>query len=621
MAAAGAGVNSPSAGGEDQPDFSKLLYTLAPLPETKRGYGCQIYATGKGKAGDRYAYGSGRFVVVRSFANPKEARLYDGHKAKVNVAVFSPNGEWIASGDESGTVIVWSTLNFNSVKSTTAACGSVLDIAWSPDGARICAVGDGKQDRAKVFAWDSGNTVGKIDGHAKAILTCSYRPERPFSIITGSEDLACNFYTGPPFKFDHSYKGFERYPNCARFNASGSLAVAVGADGKITVFDGKTGEMKKEIVGHKAAIYHFCWNEAGTQILTASADKTCKIFDIESGEATTTFTIGDTVNDMQMGCVWHKDYLLSVSLSGAINYLDATNPAKPSQILQGTKSGFKDLQVSPAAGKFFTVDVDGQLASWDMSSGIATWFTGKGHNLKPLVSLAVSCDGATVYTVGLDDKLLASKTDGTAFGAEGVPIGGCPNYVAAANKDATTVVVTTLNNKLVLVKAGVVSSIDLAYTPLCATFNDNDSHIIVGGKNNKTYIYSMESGKPAVIAEMASHGGKVTSVSASASGLYASTAGDKSIYLFRADGVSLNRGGWTFHSATIQDSCFSPDGKLLVTCGEDENIFVWRGLESVTDAHDTYAGAHKLGVLRAKFWDSETLVTLGGDRAVRVWRA
>ncbi len=54
-----------------------------------------------------------------------------------------------------------------------------MDICWSPDGQRICAVGDGKQEfvifsqcvlniflsRAKVFAWDSGNTAGKIEGY------------------------------------------------------------------------------------------------------------------------------------------------------------------------------------------------------------------------------------------------------------------------------------------------------------------------------------------------------------------------------------------------------------------------------------------------------------------------
>ena len=38
--------------------------------------------------------------------------------------------------------------------------------------------------------WDSGNSVGEVGGgHIKKIVSCSYKPTRPFRVITGSEDL------------------------------------------------------------------------------------------------------------------------------------------------------------------------------------------------------------------------------------------------------------------------------------------------------------------------------------------------------------------------------------------------------------------------------------------------
>ena len=42
----------------------------------------------------------------------------------------------------------------------------------------------------QVIMWDSGNSVGEVGGgHIKKIVSCSYKPTRPFRVITGSEDL------------------------------------------------------------------------------------------------------------------------------------------------------------------------------------------------------------------------------------------------------------------------------------------------------------------------------------------------------------------------------------------------------------------------------------------------
>lgn len=52
--------------------------------------------------------------------------------------------------------------------------------------------------------WDSGSTVGEFDGHSKRVLSCAFKPTRPFRIITCGEDYLVNFYEGPPFRFKAS---------------------------------------------------------------------------------------------------------------------------------------------------------------------------------------------------------------------------------------------------------------------------------------------------------------------------------------------------------------------------------------------------------------------------------
>ncbi len=46
------------------------------------------------------------------------------------------------------------------------------------------------------------------------------------------------------------------------------------------------------------------------------------------------FKMGSQVDDQQVSCLWQGSYLLSVSLSGYINYLDVNNPDKPLRILK-----------------------------------------------------------------------------------------------------------------------------------------------------------------------------------------------------------------------------------------------------------------------------------------------
>lgn len=44
--------------------------------------------------------------------------------------------------------------------------------------------------------------------------------------------------------------------------------------------------------------------------------------------------MGSEVCDLQLGCLWQKDHLLSVSLSGYINYLDKNNPNRPLRVIK-----------------------------------------------------------------------------------------------------------------------------------------------------------------------------------------------------------------------------------------------------------------------------------------------
>ena len=54
-------------------------------------------------------YTNGKSVVLRSLRNPMLCDMYTEHGYAATVARFSPNGEWVASGDTAGNVRVWAS--------------------------------------------------------------------------------------------------------------------------------------------------------------------------------------------------------------------------------------------------------------------------------------------------------------------------------------------------------------------------------------------------------------------------------------------------------------------------------------------------------------------------------
>lgn len=122
--------------------MAKLIETYACIPSTERGRGILISADPKTNA---ILYCNGRSIIIRHLDKPLDIDVYTDHGYPTTVARFSPNGEWVASADVSGTVRIWGRYNDHVLKvEFRVLTGRVDDLMWSPDGMRIVASGDGK---------------------------------------------------------------------------------------------------------------------------------------------------------------------------------------------------------------------------------------------------------------------------------------------------------------------------------------------------------------------------------------------------------------------------------------------------------------------------------------------
>ncbi|KAM3346129.1 hypothetical protein ACQJBY_020583 [Aegilops geniculata] len=604
--------------------MAQLQETYACSPATERGRG--ILLAGDAKT-ETIAYCSGRSVIFRRLDAPLEAWAYTEHAYPTTVARFSPNGEWVASADASGCVRVWGRNGDRALKAEfRPISGRVDDLRWSPDGMRIVVSGDGKgKSLVRAFMWDSGSTVGEFDGHSKRVLSCDFKPTRPFRIVTCGEDFLANYYEGPPFKFKHSIRDHTNFVNCIRYSPDGTKFITVSSDKKGLIYDGKTGDKIGELSSegsHTGSIYAVSWSPDSKQVLTVSADKTAKVWDIsEDGSGTLNRTLVCTgiggVDDMLVGCLWQNDNLVTVSLGGTFNVFSASNPDKDPVSFAGHLKTASALALFPQSNPrtMLSTSYDGVILKWIQGVGY-------GGRLIRKNNTQIKCFVATeeeLITSGYDNKVFRIPVNGDQCGdAESADVGGQPNALNIALQQPEFALVTTDSAIVLLNKSNVTSTTKVSYTITSSAVSPDGTEAIVGAQDGKLRIYSISGDTVTEEAVLEKHRGPITTIHYSPDvSMFCSADSNREAVAW--DRATRELKNMLFHTARVNCLAWSPDSRFVATGSLDTCAIIY-DVDKPAASRTTIKGAHLGGVHGISFADNDTLVTAGEDACIRVWK-
>ncbi len=296
--------------------------------------------------GDRFSYPSQENAVLRLVNNLFTGHIsFERHSKKVTAVQCSTVVDTVVSGDETGYVNVWNADHPTLLVSwdLQGIIGPVSDASFTDEGDKCAFVGDATSGTCgRAVNIKMKKTDLEIKGHHLRALTCAYKPNRPYKLYTGSEDTTINSYIVSGYSLNKQIKTHKGFVNCARVSPDGKLLVTVSVDKSIVIHSVDNEETIKTIDNaHDGTIYSLSWFQDGSKFATCSADKTVKIWSA-AGDLVSTLSVSEkpTVDDMQMGVVKVKEYLVSVSLSGAINLwkdesLISGKVDKPDQVILG----------------------------------------------------------------------------------------------------------------------------------------------------------------------------------------------------------------------------------------------------------------------------------------------
>ncbi len=229
---------------------------------------------------------------------------YHGHNRLVLAVAWSPDGKYIASSSFDGTLQVWrpaqedgetniETSDFtyrNPMKPHAWAWA----LAWSPDG-KYLASGN---DENKVQVWrleDEVSTNLKLvlshHGHKNWVNAVSWSPNGRY-LASGSDDKTVQVWCVEEIDQPECvqlYRDHSHWVNTVAWSPDGKYIASAGYDTTVRVWNVNSQETVLIYREHDYAVNALAWSPDGTRIASCSLDNLVRVWDVETGKTVLTY--------------------------------------------------------------------------------------------------------------------------------------------------------------------------------------------------------------------------------------------------------------------------------------------------------------------------------------------
>jgi len=318
------------------------------------------------------------------------------------------------------------------------------------------------------------------------------------------------------------------------------------------------------------------------------------------------------VNDQQLACLWHKQYICTLSLSGAINYLSLDSDV-PTQVVHGHMTTVTAIAVDRASQVFYSADRNGILCAW--KDYRATWFTGDGP-AKAIIDIGLNSDASKLVTVGLDDKIRFNDCKTQAFSSSAIALGGSPTSVCCGRRHPDLVAVALAQDKIVVLLGGAAKTIAVPSKPTSLDFNHDDSLLAVGTHKGPVIVYKVSGNSLTEVYELKDHDKAISRVQWSLDGKHLAVSAARRILVFEGQKV-VNPSEWEYHEALVTDLAFG--ARKVASVSNDLGVIIWKDTTAWGTERKAIKMAHREGIAKCAWVSDDLLLTVGNDSCLKVW--
>ena len=400
----------------------------------------------------------------------------------------------------------------------------------------------------------------------------------------------------------------------AAFSPDGRRILTASDDRTARIWDAATGAPLAVLAGHGGPVYAAVFSPDGRRIVTASEDGTARLWDGATGATLMVLAgHGGPVHAAAFSPDGRR--IVTASEDRTARVWDAASGAQLA-ILSGHDGAVYDAAFAPDGRRIVTASGDKTARIWDAVTG-AQLSVLAGHT-QTVAAAAFSPDGRRVVTASFDKT---ARIWDAASGAQLAILTGHDDvvYAAAFSPDGRRIVTASFDKTARIWDAAtgaqLAQLVGHAQTVRSAAFSPDGGRIVTASDDKTARVW--DAAMAGQLSVLAGHAAGLGSAAFSPDGRRIVTASnDKTARLWdSATGAQL--AVLAGHTDGLESAAFSADGRRIVTASWDKTARIW---DAATDAQIAILSGHLGAVTAASFSrDGRRIVTASWDKTARLW--